>query len=1198
MSELLESFLKTFQDKNGNYRYRTRISQLVASGGKSVLVDYDDLIQFNVDLAHQLLQEPDGSFEEFRNAAYETMSSENAPYADRVRKVLAVRIRGIQDRVLLRKVDTSYLDKLIAVSGMVVRTSELRPLLVDGAFVCPSGHLTMQLQDGLVIKRPVKCENCDETRNLELDQKKSSFIDSQILRIQELPEELPPGQLPQFFDVDLQGETVNTARPGDRLVLTGVVRAEPDFAPGQGKMRLFRSKIEGNYIEVVGKEPEQVQISREDELLIRSVATSTDAYQKLISSIAPAIIGHEAVKEAILLLLAGGPQTTLPDGTKLRGDINVLLVGDPGVAKSEMLKFAAQVAPRGLFASGRGTTAAGLSAAVLREKNVLMLEAGVVVLADQGIAAIDEFDKMRPEDRSALHEQMEQQSYHPSNEILLSDGSKVKIGEYVERIFRAHPSEIIKGKDCEIVPLERASELYSVDLVSGKVSSVKINRVSRHKAPKSFVKIEYSNGRSVLVTPGHPVFVFREGGIATVPAEKLEVRDFAPAPRFIPNSSAPVQLATQLPSKLAKPISQPSILSLRVARILGYLISEGNFYVGSSIEVDFTNLDERLLEDMRSLMREEFNLEPLIRRIHGREAGLRYVSKTLYQWFARNFPEIVRKARDKRVPGKVLGASVAHINEFLVSAFLGDGSVETEAVCYRTASRGLADDYQDLLLKLGVASRLIRDSSNDSFKVYVAGDSLDRFFSTVVDPDDPRYGKIKQLVDRSMRNNRQHDVLPTSVLKSYISLLKELGMRYDGRFWRHLHSGHGVNSSILLKRLSLAEEKYQRIIQILGERDRPLQEIRAELGWSQTKMADVCGFSRSEVAYAESGGYSTDKRGAMVEKAKRMIRVRFESLNTIAYLKALRELRFLRIKAVEHVENAGSAKSEWVYDVTVEPCHNFIAAGAILHNTVTIAKGGIYATLNARTSILAALNPILGKYNSYQNLTDNINLPIPLLTRFDLIFVIKDTPTASQDERLATHILEVHRKRGYTSPPPIQFDLLKKYFAYAKKTAPSLTKEAVERLKEYYLSLRRSVTEGQIGATPRTLESLIRLASARARIVLRDQVIEDDALVAISLMNRMVEDVLTDTETKTRADFGVLLGKPTGERNKRVVAMDAFKTLEGSDKRPVERKAFKEELMKTGRFNDEDAEKMIQNLIRDGTIYESPKPGFYRRLQS
>ena len=156
------------------------------------------------------------------------------------------------------------------------------------------------------------------------------------------------------------------------------------------------------------------------------------------------------MKEAILLLLVGGPQTILPDGTKLRGDINVFLVGDPGVAKSEMLKFAAQVAPRGMFASGRGSTAAGLSAAVIREKNTLMLEAGVVVLADQGIACIDEFDKMKPEDRSALHEQMEQQSYHPSTEVLLSSG-KVKIGDYVEEAIRSHPERVERGKDCEIV---------------------------------------------------------------------------------------------------------------------------------------------------------------------------------------------------------------------------------------------------------------------------------------------------------------------------------------------------------------------------------------------------------------------------------------------------------------------------------------------------------------------------------------------------------------------------------------------------------------------------------------------------------------------------------------------------------------------------------------------------------------------------
>ncbi len=528
-------------------------------------------------------------------------------------------------------------------------------------------------------------------------------------------------------------------------MLSGIVRAELDLTPGQARTRVFRSKIDSNLIEVAGKDPGQIQITKEDEYLIRSVAANPDAYQRLIRSIAPAILGHDAVKEAILLLLVGGPQTVLPDGTKLRGDINVFVVGDPGVAKSEMLKFAAQVAPRGMFASGKGSTAAGLSAAVIREKNTFMLEAGVVVLADQGIACIDEFDKMKEDDRSALHEQMEQQSYHPSNEILFSDGKKVKIGEFVESAFRATGAKVVQGRDCDIALLGQPTDVYTADLSKGSIVRTSLDRVSRHRAPGSFVRIRYSNGRSVLVTPEHPVFIYRGDGIATVRADGLEVGDFAPAPRFIPNSSAPLQLANQTSTKQSKEIMQPPMLSLKTARILGYLITEGNFYEGSSVEVDFTNLDPRLLDEMRGLMWDEFRIDPTLRRSQGKDAGLRYVSKTLHAWLRLNFPEMVQKARQKRAPAKILGASVAHINAFLASAFLGDGSVESEAVCYRTASQGLAEDYQDLLLKLGIASRINIDRSNDSFKVYITGDSLERFFAAIVHPFDPRFSDIRKL---------------------------------------------------------------------------------------------------------------------------------------------------------------------------------------------------------------------------------------------------------------------------------------------------------------------------------------------------------------------------------------------------------------------------------------------------------------------
>ncbi|MBI3841498.1 MAG: hypothetical protein HY297_06085, partial [Thaumarchaeota archaeon] len=270
-------------------------------------------------------------------------------------------------------------------------------------------------------------------------------------------------------------------------------------------------------------------------------------------------------------------------------------------------------------------------------------------------------------------------------------------------------------------------------------------------------------------------------------------------------------------------------------------------------------------------------------------------------------------------------------------------------------------------------------------------------------------------------------------------------------------------------------------------------------------------------------------------------------LDTVGYLDRIvtGDLGFAKVQQVEKL--SGTDLPEYVYDLSVPNSENFVADTAICHNT-----------------------------------------------RFDLIFVIKDQPHPAEDEKLATHILSVHTRRTYSSPPPVEFSLLKKYITYSKKISPNLTKEAVARLKDYYLVLRKGGgEEGQIPATPRTLEAMIRVATARARILLREEVTEEDALAAIALMNRMVEDVLTDASTK-KTDFGIQLGKPVGETRNLRAAMEVFKSLEGADKKPVERRAFKEELVKS-KFSDEDAEKMIRTMFREGMVYES-KPGFIRRL--
>ena len=329
----------------------------------------------------------------------------------------------------MRDINADVINKLLGVSGMVVRSSEVKPFGKRIAYRCLNcNQINLSQLKGLSLRKPQRCLNCSE-KELEMDIENSLFIDFQLVRLQELTEDLPAGQLPHYIEVTILGDLVDQCRPGDRIMLTGVIRIDSEsssFTSGnssssssQIKTSLFKLRMEGNNIEYLGgragdkktRSIERISISAEDEKQIVAMSKKPDIYEKLISSFAAHVYGHEVIKESILLLIVGSVNKKLDDGSARRGDINILLVGDPGTAKSEMLKFAAKIAPRGLYTSGRGSTAAGLTAAVIRDKSgIMMLEAGAVVLGDQGLVCIDEFDKIKAEDRSALHEVMEQQT--------------------------------------------------------------------------------------------------------------------------------------------------------------------------------------------------------------------------------------------------------------------------------------------------------------------------------------------------------------------------------------------------------------------------------------------------------------------------------------------------------------------------------------------------------------------------------------------------------------------------------------------------------------------------------------------------------------------------------------------------------------------------------------------------------------------
>lgn len=411
--ERFQNFLGSFQTEEGEYEYRQRISQMAVRGVRHFIVDFEDLVTIDSGLAERIIDQPDLYIGHAEEAALAQLRIEDPEYADEIDRVI-LRFRGLPERTQLRTMGADHINKLIMVDGILVRASAVQPLLTKATFKCRRCETKIPIeQKDTVIQFPTVCPDpaCRRTGPFDIVEGESKFINSQKVRVQERPEDLPAGQLPRWMDARLTEDLVDVARPGDRVTLTGVVRTMREYLPRRGMLRTFDLFLDTNFIDIAGKEPEIVQISPEEEKWIKEFGKDPRVHEKITRSIAPSIYGYTDIKEAIMYLLFGGIPKLLSDGISIRGDSNILLIGDPGTAKSQLLQYVAKIAPRGLYTSGRGSTAAGLTAAVIREKEGSMsLEAGALVLADRGICSIDEIDKMRAEDRVAIHEAMEQQT--------------------------------------------------------------------------------------------------------------------------------------------------------------------------------------------------------------------------------------------------------------------------------------------------------------------------------------------------------------------------------------------------------------------------------------------------------------------------------------------------------------------------------------------------------------------------------------------------------------------------------------------------------------------------------------------------------------------------------------------------------------------------------------------------------------------
>jgi replicative DNA helicase Mcm len=415
--ERIMDFIKDYR-VGGREKYREALRRMSAENGVSLVIDFDDLLSYDRVLADILVESPSVFLESASKAIQQVMMVEDPEYAQKV-KTFHARIRRLPEsfHVKIREIRARHLGKLIAVEGIVTKISPVKQELVEAVFRCKTcGHEEVVRQEEGSLVKPTQCPECSregrKSQGFVLVAEKSRFVDVQKFVLQEKPEELPPGQLPRSIEVVVRDDLVDTVRPGDRVTVVGFLRVEEDKKFLKNAPPVYHPYMEANYVEVAAKETLDVEITPEDEKRILELSRREDLEELIVNSIAPSIYGYREVKLAIALLLFGGVPKVYPDGIRVRGDIHILLIGDPGTAKSQLLRYVSFIAPRGIYTSGKGATAAGLTAAVVKEKSSgeFYLEAGALVLADGGIACIDEFDKMEARDRVSIHEAMEQQT--------------------------------------------------------------------------------------------------------------------------------------------------------------------------------------------------------------------------------------------------------------------------------------------------------------------------------------------------------------------------------------------------------------------------------------------------------------------------------------------------------------------------------------------------------------------------------------------------------------------------------------------------------------------------------------------------------------------------------------------------------------------------------------------------------------------
>jgi replicative DNA helicase Mcm len=1366
---------------------------------RSVVVDYLQLEMFDPDLADLLIEKP----EEVIKAAGKAIKN-----IDTTRKNadLNVRFQNLSNIIPLRDLRSKYIGKFVAVDGIIRKTNEIRPRIINAMFECRSCMRLHEVpQKSNLVSEPALCNDCGG-RSFRLLQEESEFLDTQTTRLQEPLENLSGGEQPRQINVVLEDDLVDTITPGDIIRITGTLKTVRDE-----KTKLFKNYIYCNYIEALEQEFEELQISEEDEEKIKELAKNPDVYNKIINSTAPSIQGYREVKEAIALQLFGGAPKELEDKTRIRGDIHILIVGDPGIGKSQMLKYVSKLAPRGIYTSGKGTSGVGLCVA---PESLIFTEEGAFEIGEFARKNLTKPIEYKPEIYvSTLKKPIKIQTINSTKlSSKVSDKIwKLKAPEKLVKITTQTRKELILTPETKVLSFENGELRWMEAKRFEENNHVATTRKLEHRGQNVLTLELIKDIDNVVVYGAKPLVkkfikkIKKEKSIREL-AQELGVNENLLYHNWT-NENARGNINLKILLKLSKKTSYsleklsdkiqgfsqyhghsiklPKYLNERFLYFAGLIAGDGDIRITprGGYSIRFSNSNKELREKFKSIVGELFGIEPEesfqkavehkvfghsksepsnteclgpseILRISGaskikdfrrpqnrrfcgiskeRVPSIRFHSKIIAHILNRlGIPESPKSNRLDiseiifSLPDKELAA-------FIRGLFDSDGTVVisdngSSSIEFYTASEKLAKKLQLALLRFGIIAHLrkrgvkgeiteIRGKKvikrNDQYVIRISGETTEKFGMLIGFEHPKKKNKLQELLSkrRKQKIDTNIDVIPgigetikeirsfygISVKGTYGSNFGHLVEKGDAISRKSLQkvignlkskasienikieipdeirSGIGKLSSheeLKLNKMAFydyfrrkgrntkvpfnilvepAEHEACKISDFVASKAKLLKAVKHEV-FGPTNLRFVAEeihfprHSKSEILKVTKRIKDKKVRASLalilseLQAQEETIREKLQYLESLAYS----DILFEKIKKVEII----NSPYNYVYDLTVEKSHSFIANGIVVHNTaaavkddlggwsleagalvlgdrgnvcvdeldkmrsedrsaihealeqqtISIAKAGIMATLNSRCAMLAAANPKFGRFDRYKSIAEQINLPAPILSRFDLIFIVEDKPNAERDKKLAGHILNIHKNTSI--PFEIDPELLRKYIAYARKqTHPQLTQGAIEVLQEFYVGMRGSAEDDDspVPITARQLEALVRLSEANCKIRLGKEVTAEDAKRAIRLQQECMKQVGMDPETG-KVDIDKVEGRtPKSERDKARVLLDIIKELSDEYGGRVPVSILTGEMSDRYNVSEDKVMEIINKLKQQGLIFE-PQAGYLKTV--